>query len=245
MPPDMPRTPRFSIADLSGIFFSVFERYANQVDVQINLGRDLAALADQLDAITSSLDVSDNLGAMAYIMTAVTVKVFNGAPITFASTVDQMVNALTWKIRIELSVECAIYFAQIHGYPISPAQVAHEQVAGIMLTDDQWRRRVILTNDQWRQLSGIFEHSLVAASLAAGPPKIEDDPNRQLSTESYANLRSEAFQRGWTNADIVRLIEEHLRPKLNPFVVNYSDTVSGEEWLDLYNWVRRRDGRSL
>ena len=246
----MHRTRRFSIADLRGIFFSVFERYADDVDVYINLGGGLAALAGQLDAITSSVDVSDNLGAMAIIMTAVTVKVFNGAPITSAHAADQQVRALTWKIRTELSVECSTYFAQIHGYPITSAQVAHEPIARVMLMEDPWER-----------LGVIYENSLVTASLAAGPQEIEDVPgkrnlrasaisstaptNRQLSVESYANLRSQAFQERWSDADILILIEEHLRPKLNLFAVNYSETVSGEEWLNLYNWVHRPDGRPL
>jgi hypothetical protein len=249
MPPDMHRTCRFSIADLRGIFVSVFERYANDVDVYVNSGGGLAALADQLDTITSSVDVSDNLGAMAYIMTAVTVKVFEGAPITSVPPADQKVDALTWKMRTELSVECAIYFAQIHRYPVSPAQVDHEQIARVMLMADRWER-----------LRVIFEDSLVAASLAAGPPEIENAPskrnliggtistaptNRQLSAESYANLRSQAFQRRWTDADILMLIEEHLRPKLNPSAVHYSDTISGEEWMNLYNWTHRREGRPL
>jgi hypothetical protein len=245
----MHRTRRFSVADLRGILFPVFDRHANDVDVYLNLGGGLVALADQLDAITSNVDVSDNLGAMAYVMTAVAVKVFNGAPITSASAADQKVDALTWEIRTELSVECAIYFAQSHGYQISPAQVAHDQIA-----------RVMLMNDAWERLVQLFEDSLVAASLVTGIQEFEDDPdgrnliesltsrppiNRQLSAESYANLRSQAFQRRWTETEILMLIEEHLRPRLNPFVVHYSDTVSGEEWLSLYNWLHRRDGQLL
>jgi hypothetical protein len=245
----MHRTRRFGIADLRGIFFSVFDRYASDVDVYMNLGGGLAALADQLDAITSSVDVSDNLEAMAYIMTAVAIQVFKGAPITSSPAADQKVDALTWKMRTVLSVECAVYFAQIHGYQISTSQVAYEQIDRIMLMDDLWER-----------LGTLFENSLVVASLAAGPQELEDHPsnrnfiegtsstapaNRQLSAESYANLRSEAFQRRWTEADILMLIEEHLRPNLNPFTINYSDTVSGEEWLNLYNWIHRRRERPL
>lgn len=196
------------------------------------MGGDLAALADQLDTI-SSVDGSDDLGAMAYIMTAVAVQVFKGAPIISAPAVDKKVNALTWKMRTELSVECAIYFAQIQGYQISPAQVDREQITRVMLMDDLWEPLVTLFGD-----------SLVAASLIDDASS-KVPTNRQLSTESYANLRSQAFQRGWTEVNILMLIEEHLRPKLNPSAVHYSDTVSGEEWVDLYNWVHRRDGRPL
>jgi hypothetical protein len=237
-------TRRFSIDDLRGIFYSVLERYAGTVGVYLYQGEELAVLADQLDMITSSVDVSDNLNAMAHIMTAVTERVFWGAPIIPVPAADRTVNALKWKLCTELSIECAAYFAQLHGYPIRAAQIDHDQCCHIMQM-----------HNNWAELTAMFQDSLIKASIASDLLGVEgDDPmgnsrgtgstGRQLSAESYANLRSVAYARRWNDSEILMLIEQHLRPQLNPYALHYSDTVSGDEWLYLYNWILRRDGQS-
>jgi hypothetical protein len=218
--------------------------------VYMNLGGGLAELADQLDAIVSMVDVADNLNAMASIMEAVAIRVFWGAPIASAPGADQKVDASTKSIRTELSVECAMHFAQMHGYPVSSAHISHDQITRVMLSDTKWG-----------PLGVIFETALVTASLADDSPVMADDhcypnlivdtrrstpANPHLSAESHANLRSVAFQRRWTDADILMLITEHFRLKLDePSIVYYGDTVSGEDWANLYNWINRRNRRSL
>lgn len=242
----MHRMHRFCIADLCNILFSVSDRHANDVGVYMNVGGRLTALANELDTITRNFDVSDNLGAMAFVMAAVTIKVFKGAPIMPGPAEDQKVNVLTWQIRTDLSIGCAIYFAQSYGYHISPAQVDDAQISHVMLMEDPWE-----------PLVGLFEEFLVTASLdAGGPHEIEDDVdestfieeitarepgNRQLSRESFENLRSQAFQQRWTAAEVLMLIEAHLRPNLDPLALHYSSTISGEEWLNLHNCFNEPD----
>ncbi len=41
------------------------------------------------------------------------------------------------------------------------------------------------------------------------------------------------------------LIEEHLRPELDASLVHHSETVSSEEWVNRFDWLRREDGHTL
>jgi len=238
---------------------SVFDRHGDNVRVYMNLGGGLTLLANQLDTITSNLDVSDNLSAMAQIMAMVVTKVHSDAPIIYAPAPGQDVDALIWRMHTEFSVECAVFFAQENGYSVSAAHVLQDQIARIMLMEGYWEPLVRL-----------FESALVEVSLDAGLQVVSRDPDgrgldssvrssegegtiaedehafdRQLSAESYSNLRSEADQNYWSEAEILMLIEEHLRPELKPLALHYSDTVSGEEWLSLYNWLYRQGGQPL
>jgi hypothetical protein len=248
----MSRPRRFCDADLHSIISSVLDRLGENFDVYINSGEGLAVLANVLDIITSNLDDSANFDAMAKIMAMVASKVNRDAPIAYKPVRGRKMDALMWEIRTEISIECAVYFAQKYGYRITAAQVPHDQVA-----------RILLVEDCWEGLIRLFENALARASFDTGPHMAEDIPgqrglssltqifegesalDRKLSTESYSNLRSEAYRQKWSETEILTLIEEHLRPRLSPFAVHYSDTVSGEEWLTLYNWLRRQDGQRL
>jgi hypothetical protein len=260
----MRRTRQFCVADLRNILFSVFDQHSDDVDVYMNLGGGLALLANQLDVITGNLDPADDLSAMAQVMAMVATKVKSDAPITCSPVPSQKVSALIWRIRTKFAVECAIFFAQQNCYSINATHLLQDQVA-----------RVMLMEGCWEPLVQLFEDSLVGASLdvdlqgfdlqvvsrdpdgrgldssvrnAEGEVAVAEDEHvldRQLSAESYSNLRSEADQHYWSEAEILMLIEEHLRPELNPFALHYSETVAGEEWLSLYDWLYRQDGQSL
>jgi hypothetical protein len=239
----MPRTMSFGVADLRNIFFPVFDRYTDETNLYVNLGGGLAALARKLDRITANLDVSDNQGAMAEIMVMITQLVYNEAQIIYPPDEEDLC-ILRWRLLTEFSVECAIFFAQEQGYSIDLPDIPLDQVG-----------RLLLVGDNWKQLTQLFDESLRAAGVIPELEVTENSPDdcqpgslesslnvelplgRLLSAESYSNLRSQAYQQRWTEAEILMLIEEHLRPHLDPFALHYSETVSGEQWLALYRWL--------
>jgi hypothetical protein len=241
----MSRTPRFCAADLRGILISVFDRHADDFDIYISLGARLVALADHLNHITGNLEIAADLDVMADIMAMITIKVYNEAPVGYPSATAQDADAPTWKVRIEFSIECAIFFAQASGYQISADDLPNDHIA-----------RLLLMPDAWEKLVRLFRGALLVASFDPALQVVDTGPTSQdfngaatvaryLSTESYANLCSEADQRHWTEVEVLMLIDEHLRPHLYPHAVHYSETVSGEEWLSLYNWLYGQDEEVL
>jgi hypothetical protein len=61
---------------------------------------------------------------------------------------------------------------------------------------------------------------------------------RKLSASSYSNLRSVAEMEGWSDVEIIRLVDEHLNPALSPRFVYYSSTISGDDWRRLYRRLK-------
>ena len=242
----MPRTRRFCTADLRGILLSVFDRHGDDLDIYVSLGGGLVALADHLDHITGNLEFLTDLDVMADIMAMITMQVYNEAPIGHPrATTAQNIDASTWKLRVEFSIECVIFFAQGCGYQVSSDDLSSDHVA-----------RLLLIPDAWKELVQLFRETLIAASFDPAlqiaythHPSQEShrtrDVARYLSAESYANLCSEADQRHWTDVQVLMLIDEHLRPHLDPLAIHYSETVSGEEWVSLYNWVYGPDEEVL
>jgi hypothetical protein len=246
----MPRTANFNVADIRGIFFPVFDRHAGGADLYINVGSSLSSLASKLDRLTANLDLSDNQEAMAELMVMITQLVYNEAGVIYPAADDEALYVLGQMVLAEFSVECAIYFAREQGYSIRLADISLDKVVKLLL----------LMPDSWKLLTQLFDESLRAAGItseqriAMGDQiasrldsllrslDVNDNPERFLSVESYSNLRSEADQRHWTEPEVLMLIEEHLRPHLSPLALHYSETVSGEEWADLYRWLFNGNG---
>lgn len=68
---------------------------------------------------------------------------------------------------------------------------------------------------------------------------------RELSAESYWNLRSIAEMEEWDSETVLSLIDEHLYPNVHPSFVYYNVTVSGSDWLRLYRWLHGSGGVML
>jgi hypothetical protein len=67
------------------------------------------------------------------------------------------------------------------------------------------------------------------------PSRATKGVDRHLSAASHWNLRSVAPLEGWSDYQTLQLIEEHLFPTLDPDLVHHSNTVSGSDWVRLYN----------
>jgi hypothetical protein len=240
----MPRTANFSVTDLRNIFFEVLDRHADSHDAYVNVGSGFVTLAQQLDRLTA-LNVSGDKEHMADIMVMVTQLVCKDAPIVSMTADKQAIGALNWTAITEFSAQCAVYFAREQGFNIDLADIQLDMIA-----------RLLLIDDNWQQLKSVFHDSLSVAVNPRPEPEsfaaLEDGNGvggarsdrdslrplaRQLSNESYANLRSVADQMHWNDSELLRLIDEHMRPHLELMAVHYSETVSGEEWLALYDWL--------
>lgn len=241
----MPKTRRFCAADLRGILLSIFDRHGDDLDICVSPGRRLAALADHLDHITGNLEILTDLDVVADFMAMITMQAYNEAPVGYPQATAQNVDAPTWKVRVEFSIECAIFFAQGYGYQVGSDDLSNDHVA-----------RLLLIPDAWKELVQVFRQTLTVASfdpalrMAYTQHSSQEfhrtgDLARYLSAESFANLCSEADQRHWTDVEVLMLIDEHLRPHLDPFAIHYSETVSGEEWVSLFNWLYGRDEEVL
>jgi hypothetical protein len=79
------------------------------------------------------------------------------------------------------------------------------------------------------------------AAINPIPDAVSPTPGHQLSPESYSNLTSVATRLGWTPTEVLGLIDAHLNPGLLPDLVYHSATVSGADWIRLYQWLRRSD----
>jgi len=82
------------------------------------------------------------------------------------------------------------------------------------------------------------------------PGLVPKNASRQLLAPSYWNLRSIARVERWSPDEILRLIDEHLNPTLDPTTldpnfVRYSDNGSGRDWKLLYDWMFRPYGDTL
>jgi hypothetical protein len=63
-------------------------------------------------------------------------------------------------------------------------------------------------------------------------------PGRKLSAESYSNLCSTAELEGWSDVEVLRLVDEHLNPVLSPRFVYHASVVSGDDWRRLYRRLK-------
>jgi hypothetical protein len=237
----MPRTRRFRAADLRGIILAIFDRFGDDLDVYVCFGERLAVLADHLDGIAGDMEIPADLDSMVRIMTIVAMAAFTEAPIGYPSESTRNVDAPTWRMRTEFSLECAIFFAQGCGYKVNASDLSNDHIA-----------RVLLVPDAWKELTQLFREALIVAKFDPTPQAAStyspshsahetNDVGRYLSAEGWANLCSETDQRHWSDSEVVMLVDQHLRPDLNPSAVHYSETVSGEEWVILYKWLCGRD----
>ena len=64
---------------------------------------------------------------------------------------------------------------------------------------------------------------------------------RQLSAESYWNLRTVAEMENWDDAEIVGIIEEYLYPSLDSELSYNSSTFSGTDWRHLRSRIKRSE----
>jgi hypothetical protein len=214
------------------------EDYSNSA-IQTHLTK-MVQLANFFRMVTG-VDVKGDLDYLAQLMAHVAISVNqNGPTVTDKRQQSDQMDPLTYKIRLEFSIACVVYFTQYRGYSIDINDLPHDQISKALLGND------------WEQLVRIFvkclretfiaqlERQFTETSLVPEPAGI--NASRQLSAESYWNLRSVAMQESWSAADILMLIEAYLSPSLEPHLAFRRTAVTGSEWRRLYDWKHRRMG---
>ena len=86
------------------------------------------------------------------------------------------------------------------------------------------------------------------SQLAETPPSAEPSTTtayRQVSSQSYWNLRAIAEDEQWSSEEVLTLIEEHLNPALNARVSYHRRTVSGADWRRLHGRIHGSDDGEL
>ena len=234
--------------------------YAN-LTMQIDLAA-LTQLTDHLRVVTA-VDPANDLNIVAHLMANVAITVYKGGPI-FADKRQQVeqINPLAYKIRTEFSIVCASSFACFHGCAIDVSNLPNDKIFLALLVND-WERLVrifevslrVSPQATWQnppEFAGGGESEAVIqhferqfAETSPVPEPGEVNANRQLSAESYWNLRSVADQEHWDAADVLDLIEAHLSPVLHSHLAFRRSIVTGDEWRRFYDWIHREDGHTL
>jgi hypothetical protein len=95
----------------------------------------------------------------------------------------------------------------------------------------------------WRLLGPSFDTiiDMVLARRNSEPRTAINEKDRELSSQSYANLRSVAMIGGWSRKEVLRLIDEYLNPTLSSQFVYHGSTVSDNDWRRLRSNIRRSD----
>jgi hypothetical protein len=222
----------------------------------------IANLADRLRAAIGEGAASNVTGVAQRMADVATMVYKSGHIIKLADQHSANADRVTFQICSEYAIACAISFGASCKFELHYRAVPYSSIAKALLDHD------------WELLSRTFEESIreggrrvgrpepsytvdesaeviisrIESQFAVASPIPEPSPaqrTRQLSAESYWNLRAEAEKEHWTLRDMIALIDEHLNPQLHPNLVHYSRTVAGEEWLRLYRWIHRHDGRVL
>jgi hypothetical protein len=209
----------------------------------------LEPLARSLNVVTR-VDVSDSVGHLSQVMANVAMMVSHHGRIACQAGQESTdIDPLARRLCTEFAIACADSCAKPYGYDVHPVGLQQRQLEQALAKRD------------WPLLVRVFSDSLHLAddNDSRSPGGNAEDlmrdierqfseaapipaPERHLSTESYWNLRSVAEQEGWTPAVVLMLIDEHMSPALYSHLVYHSSTVSGSEWLRLYDWVHRKDG---
>jgi hypothetical protein len=196
----------------------------------------ISRLAGGLQVVTGAMDVTGNPDALAELMANVAIMVNqSGQAIIDKRQESQSVNPVVNKISMEFSIACVVSFARAYGYNIS----------GILYD----KLCLALFLNEWEQLIQIFKECLRLAMHKTTVRYLERQFNvnasRQLSAESWWNLRSVTEQERWSFADVLTLVDAHMNPLLDPRLAHRSSTVSGSDWRRLYDWIHREDGHLL
>lgn len=196
----------------------------------------ISRLADNLQVVTGTMDVRGYPDALAELMADVAIMVNRpGQVISDRRQESRSTNPVVNKISMEFSVSCVVSFARAYGYDIGG--MLHEDLCLALLLND------------WEQLIQVSKECLRLAmhrtTVQALERQFNVNANRQLSAESWWNLRSAAEQERWSFADILTLLDAHLNPLLDPRLVHRSRAVSSSDWRRLYGWIHRQDRHLL
>jgi hypothetical protein len=241
--------------DLSGVSAVLYTDEYGRVTVRID-AQPLAELAESL-RISTVVDASNDVRGFAQQMASVArLTDFWGQVVCGAGHASAEVDVLAHTVGIEFAIACVSSFARSYGFLIPDESLPENQIT------------LALSAGDWDLLIKTFEQALYDARRGAkpAPPKhaMKESPEsiisdierrfaeatpipqpRQLSAESFSNLRSVADEEKWEPCYILRLIEEHLTPELFSGLAYHSRTVSGDDWRRLYEWIDRGNGRVL
>lgn len=235
----------------------VTDRLANIGDawstVKIN-SEAVAQLTMSLQLVTSG-DVSNDSATIAQVMADIASIVHRYHPIVQgAPQGSERVTQLVSTIYTELSIDCVIFFARSHGYDMPLDVIPHDQISMALIVQDR-KRLVEIFRDALRRVQGIGISSsqeppgdsadaLIQylegqfAEESSVPAATSAVVTRKL-TAGYWNLRSAAEAEGWSAADVLMLLQEHLSPMLHSHLVHRSSTVSVDGWQRLYDWLHQ------
>lgn len=219
-----------------GNAFLQTEDYANNA-IQIDLGK-MVHLTDFFQTLRK-LDANGDLDYFAQLMAHAAISVSQDGPtVADKRHLSEQIDPLTRKIRIEFSIACVVAFTQSCGYSVNINDLLRYKISKALLASD-WEQLVRIFGKSLREaLIAQLESKLAEESLVSEP--IRMNAVRQLSAESYWNLRSVAMQERWSAADVLMLIEAYLSPSPDPHLAYRRIAVSGSEWRRLYDFMHRR-----
>jgi DNA-binding transcriptional LysR family regulator len=186
----------------------------------------MRALSGQLyDLIPLNGSLSANLVATHMLQVAIIVGQIDlivvGLP-----RISRQIEFLRRRISTDFALICALSLADAHGYEIhleiSQWEVMHSALS--VKDDDSLIQK-------FGELLGVVQSVAEPGCEAISSRGTE----RVLSPVSYANLASLASAENWDDSVIRTLIEEYLSPTFHSGVAYYSNTVSGDEWRQLYD----------
>lgn len=233
----------------------------NGITLEISL-QTIEMLVEELRVVTV-LSVSSDPAQLADLLASVAIIVGQTGPkVTRPATAH-----LAYKLGAEFGVASAAYLARSRGYQIELSKLPwHEIYPAIhhqskdLLTEifqeslgiaqfasatDVIERMSTPSpdHDETKALMLYFENQFTGSSSLQSV--LVGAPGRELSAESYWNLRSVAEMEDWDSETVLSLIDEHLYPSLRPEFVYHNVTVSGSAWLRLYIWLCESGGDAL
>jgi len=181
---------------------------------------------------------------------------------------SKQVSFLAHKIRGDFALVCAVFLARSRGYAIPIRSIPWDDACSALSPKDRNRLvRVFQASLQYARVTAEprrlgrapvlsrdgqsypevliqgFDNERVDADSMLTDSQRSD--SRELSAQSYWNLRSVADLEQWSPAEVLRLIEEHLSPAEHPLLVHNRGTVSGADWRRLHRWICRSHGSIL
>lgn len=138
----------------------------------------------------------------------------------------RQIELLKRKVSTDFALICALSLAHNHGQMVRPGVSEWELMhSALGVKDDDALVK------KFRELLG-SPQIITKVKYEVESPKVS---GRSLSPESYANLASLASAQNWDPQVVLTLIEEHLSPTIRSNVAFYDNTVSSEEWRQLYD----------
>jgi hypothetical protein len=123
---------------------------------------------------------------------------------------------------------------QLHSSAFDASTLTRERASELMAHPAMINNATVAELRALRRLIGPVFDAVIDANIERPRPQSATTAGLQITPRSYANLRSVAQVKGWSDATVLRLIEARLNPALSPLHVYHSSTVSGDDWIRLH-----------